>query len=353
MRESASIEFPCPTCGQPNSVGHAPDCSTAFPKTADTFSQDNVAEQEVETDPQLQQLNDLLDSPDFETQFLFTQTKGEADQKDAAVTEFRKAVDFQLKPLVEMEAAKSLNIPSIEEARKQGKKWGEALRAVQEVTLPQAQTSVSVGEARQAFEGILKKDFSGKIEKAEEDLKQAVEAKKQILGRLREEVKEPNREFAEALRTWGLSPNVKGEFGPDGKGFNAGIIHYFEYRASVEKNSRFRPEDELSAEGFINYTKNIKNFLDNPDPASNPGVQTARLLEDQNGQRRLFVLTKYHELVVAFQRPHEPMRIISIFPGQGLDRLSKAVEDEQNQNTKTKTRLNKLSGEVKELPIGG
>ena len=310
----------------------------------------------INSDPKVEQLQKLVSSQDFEKQFLETQTKNETAQRDAVLGELKKNVDSKLKPLIEAQALQTLGVSNIDEGRKMGKKWGEALKAVQQVPIEISgvETMVDMQTATNLVEDQLKdQGFLQKLSEAEEQLVNSTNSKKEILGKLRLEIQQPTPALMEALDTWGVSPDVKGDFGSDGKGFNAGVIHYFQYRASAEKNSRYKQSETMDVEGFAEYSKKIKTFLENPNPASNTEVEGARVLEDENGQRRLLIVTKDKELIVAFQRAGEAMKIISVFPGQGLDKLNKSAEEELNPDPNAKKRLNQLSYPAKELAIEG
>lgn len=319
----------------------------------DTQAQ-NLSQENININPDVKQLESLVCSPDFEVSFLSTQTKKERSAVDEISMELKKKVEEILKPLIETEAIKSLGVSTLEEARKLGKQWGDALRLVQKITIEKAgiETQVDIQEARQEKEKeLFEGGYKDKMSEAKISLEQATVLQKQIVDNLKNEIKEPNRSLLEALNSWGVSPNVKGESGSDNKGFNSGVVHYFEYRTSEEKNSRFKPEEEMTLDGFRKYTEKIKSLLDNPNPVTNPEIEDSRLLEDETGQRRLFIVTKNKELVVAFERDGQPMKIISIFPGQGIDKLNKAVEDELHPQPNAKTRLNKLNSPAHEVEI--
>lgn len=321
-------------------------------QNTDTITAENK-ETEIKN-PEVKQLQDLLHSSQFETNFIQVQTKNEQANIDGINSELKKNVDNQLKPLIEAEALKSLGMTDINEARKLGKQWGEALRAVTKIEMDINGTSmpVDINTARLNLEDQLKSGtYAEKLKTAEEELATSKQNKKGILEQLRSESENPSPELTEALEFWGLAPNAKGEYGEDGKGFNSGVIHYFEYRANAEKNGRFKKDDEASIEGFIEETQRLKSLLDNPSPDSNEQIEAARMLEDENGQQRLLIVTKDKEFIVAFQRQNAPMKIISVFPGQGVDKLNKAVEEELNPKPNAKQRLNSLSGTVKELTI--
>lgn len=152
-----------------------------------------------------------------------------------------------------------------------------------------------------------------------------------------------------ALETWGYSPNAAGDRGPDGQGFHAGIVHFFEYRIIGEKDWRFfrkdgryKPANELSLLAFVEFTQNLRRLLEDPDPDVYPDeIEASALIEDDLGQRRLFIFTCFGECINAFARPAKPLQVITIYPMDGKGFLN-AVQKELTPPPGEK-RLNLLS----------
>lgn len=153
-------------------------------------------------------------------------------------------------------------------------------------------------------------------------------------------------EFIKAVDVWGASPDSKNERGPDGKGLNAGMAHYFEYRRSKEKSGRFAEGHDMTVDSFIEFSQQLRGFIENPDPKTNPDVQDAKLWKDELGQRRLMAMTKKGMFISAFQSEGEPMRVITGNQKYDTKRWAKDVSDEADPE-KTKGRLNQL-GNVRE-----
>ena len=157
-------------------------------------------------------------------------------------------------------------------------------------------------------------DYSKKTAQANHALNVKLAEQKEILNSLMQELDHPAPQLVEALNVWGRSRNIKGETGVAHTGFNAGIIHFFEYRSHHKKSKkRFKPEHTFSIEGFIVYTKQYEKLLKNPNPATNPDIKISRLLEDSKGNHRLYILAQDGDFVVGFQRAGEEMKILSVY----------------------------------------
>ncbi|MEM4736847.1 MAG: hypothetical protein QXD41_03165, partial [Nitrososphaeria archaeon] len=83
----------------------------------------------------ISELNQLLKNPTFQERFIAVQTAPQQEQLSTVYKEIDKTVEQRIKPLIEDQAATALGLTSIEEGRKYGKKWGEALRAVSEIEI--------------------------------------------------------------------------------------------------------------------------------------------------------------------------------------------------------------------------
>lgn len=148
-----------------------------------------------------------------------------------------------------------------------------------------------------------------------------------------------------ALASWGRSPDLGGDRGLDSTGYNAGVVHYFEYRLIPDKSRRYTETEPLTIQGFIDYTDRITALIQDPR-SGNPGVNRSALIEDNQGRGRLLLLTRDDQLVVAFRHSkRDIMRIISVVGNEREGRFVKRVEDELNDNPETDTRLNRLGYE--------
>jgi hypothetical protein len=149
------------------------------------------------------------------------------------------------------------------------------------------------------------------------------------------------QELLDALDAWGRSPDAEGNRGQDGKGFNAGVIHFFAYRGNGEKNGRYRNEKEpFSLQSFINNAKKLRGLIEMNTDDTDYGA----IIKDEKGQKRLLILTKKGELVVGFQRVNEPMRVISVYPKQNLSIIERKIREELSPPLQAKQRLNELGG---------
>ena len=172
-----------------------------------------------------------------------------------------------------------------------------------------------------------------------------------VVERVRQDVESRAEDprLAHALDVWGRSPNARGETGVNGSGFNAGIVHYFEYRTIAEKNGRFKGRNGCEIDDFIHYSEVLEGLIDTPDPLTNSEILLSAALEDDGGQRRLNLLTRRHDRVVAFaRRGDRKPRVVTVIPGGDLPAIEKALDEEMfGQNVKN--RLNKLGMGVKSV----
>jgi len=240
--------------------------------------------------------------------------------------------------------------------RKKGnRKVADAMRSVEKIDIKigDSEISTSAEEARNRLEEHLKKDkYSARIEAAEKGLRLAEERQVEVLNLLAQELEKPSAELLSALNAWGRSRNALGETGSEQKGFNAGVVHYFEYRTHPRKNiRRFRPADTLNAEGFIAFTKRYEDLINNPNPETNSKIIKARLLEDPKGNRRLYIFTKEKDFVVSFQRTGEKMKLLSVYMGQDVEMLNRTAEEELKSTPQATARFNRLEPPVKEIPL--
>lgn len=176
-------------------------------------------------------------------------------------------------------------------------------------------------------------------------LQEIKEGKAKELLSLRNEFAErkDDSEFLKALEVWGRSPNSRGERGQDGEGFHAGIVHYFEYRAvGRSKARRLNNSGPPSIQGFIDFSSYLQSLVDRPDPRSNTAIKTSAQVVDEQGQRRLLLLTQGDWLVVGFQRLGDRMRVISAGAEEKPERFEKRVREELEGFPDKDTRLNRL-----------
>ncbi len=280
----------------------------------------------------------------------------EARQKNEAKKSIEVRIQDQLKPLIEKEALASLGLADVMEARKLGKKWGDALKSVSEITLETGNNKerLALSEARARLQASYsnRETETGKaLVEAEARLDTAKDAVRGRINSLREELttRSMDPSLIEAFESWGQSPDVTGSFGPNDSGFNAGLVHFYQYRGNQEKNGRYRNRNQdFSLDSFISYTESIQNLIKNHDPEVNKEVVSSFVLHDKSGQKRIFVLTKNGDLIVGFCRPQEDgFKIVSVVPGRKLEDVKKSVGEEMHPEAYTgKKRLNFLQGNV-------
>lgn len=309
------------------------------------------------------EMTNLLADPAFKERFVRVQTVVEKDQIKGVIDESKKNVEARLKPLIEVAAAEKLGVATVEEGRKLGKGWGEALRSVAEVRsetgelIPIEDTPGEPGgEPKKGAKSLIKNqirpELEAKMAQAQQNLQEAEARQKQVLATLAQELKAHSEDPAllDAMDVWGRSPDARGNRGARGQGLHAGVEHYIEYRDDQGKNGRYKDIEPVpSIDGFIQYSNRLKGIVNNPNPAVNPDVQQAALIGDEEGQRRLYALGKTGELIVGFQKPgEEAMRVVTVIPGQAEKNFQKAVQDEANNVRLSTSRLNEL-GEQKKI----
>src|SRR5579872_2998077 len=84
-------------------------------------------------------------------------------------------------------------------------------------------------------------------------------------------------EFQAALDVWGRSRNMKEDRGEDDRGYHAGIVHYFEYRAGSGKTKRYLEGEyeRPSIQGFIEFSQELGSLINNPHPDNNNAIEVA------------------------------------------------------------------------------
>jgi len=152
-----------------------------------------------------------------------------------------------------------------------------------------------------------------------------------------------------AFVMWGRSPNHAGDRGVNGHGYNAGVIHYFEYRAFPDKNTH--SPGEMSVDGFIAWSKHLNELVNGQKPEE---VQKNVRLEDSSGKQALYLLTKPEigrYMIISYVEKGETPRIVTAIPGQNEEVMSNRFESEIKTPVleKQAKRLNYLGDGVHEL----
>ena len=133
---------------------------------------------------------------------------------------------------------------------------------------------------------------------------------------------DPNLKYA--FDVWGRSPNHAGDRGITGHGYNAGVIHYFEYQAYKDKSGH--NTGSMSIDGFIDWSKRLGEIVNGKRPTE---VQTIRKLEDDSGKQAMYVLTKDRFLIISYiEKPGEAPKVVTAIPGQNEGVLLSRVDSE-------------------------
>lgn len=129
----------------------------------------------------------------------------------------------------------------------------------------------------------------------------------ETLEELRTRVAARDEELLTALAAWNTSPDSTADRAHDGKGYHAGLLHYFEYRGAREKHSRLdRLPEPPTVDGFIAFTNRLKESLDRCyDLEVN---HQSIVVEDTAGNQRIYILLpgKRGEFIVGYKKATEP-----------------------------------------------
>lgn len=296
-------------------------------------------------------LKSILTDPDYENKFISVQTIHEQTVLDDLIStavkdtlEADKKTWFDRADQLALEAlTQTHNVGSLDEARRLGKIFGKA-------------RGEAMNQVKTEFRGNVLEHPTPQVQEALEMLQQAQKEKRDELERVRKEFQERQDDPAlfAALDTWGQSRNSQNEAGQDGRGYNAGVVHYFEYRADKGKNGRYKFEkSKFGIQSFIDYSMRLKSLIDNPNPENNDEIAQATLIGDEQEQRRLYLLTKHRRLVLAFKSTKDDrLRVITDFPGQNetsfQNRITKELTNDPQEN-----RFNKLGDQRRVLPLAG
>lgn len=311
----------------------------------------------TETKPNLpsnsRELINLLQNKEFQDGFIITQTQIQREQRQQIQKEVQDKTRVLVKAELDKEAAERLGT-TIEEGKKRGKEWGDAIRGVgSEVIRTEKQPDGSLKNV--TFLEELKERAQKQVENdpehqtrantADQLILEAEANQRKVLEKLIQdaEAKANDPALLEALEVWGRSPNADGNHGIDNQGYNAGIVHFFEYRSRIDKNGRYKNSDTpITIDGFINYSKELKGLLEDINPNTNSKIETSALLKDESGQIRTHILTSTKDRIVTFRKEGEIglPKIITIIPGQNEKSFNKAVDDEISG--KSISRLNQL-----------
>jgi len=308
-------------------------------------------------------LEDLLSSEDFLNDY---QTAS-ANKEEKELEKIEKLIQAEANQLLkykkiiaEEKAFEALqtekpgefaNVNAAKKALRQD--WGKLVNQKQQ-ELEQTNETVQINghnypynEAEEMILKELNENHQTEKEDAQEAINQAKNTAKKEMSdlKLSLENNKNNPDFLKALDVWGMSPDSKGERGKEGKGFHAGIAHFFEYRRGKDKLGRFNTAPTI--ENFVAFSNFLQSIIQNPNKETNPIIKNAVYITDELGQSRLMCHTEQEgsEMFVnAFQKPNDRLRIITAVSPYKAEQFQKDVEKELNPSTTVK--LNEL-GEIR------
>jgi hypothetical protein len=201
----------------------------------------------------------LLEAPEFQQGFVDVQTSSEREAVDSIIADARTAASGTARGEIEEFTAAQLGT-TVEEGKRLGKEWGLALKAAGATT---SETTAGKTLQEHLFDTHLAEiettpDFQQSSSLAREALAQAtITASEQATSLIQEiHTRKNDPAFVEAASVWSNSPNSSGEIGEDGQGYNAGLVHFFEYRGDTNKR-----KNRLQLMALLLLAVNSKNSL--------------------------------------------------------------------------------------------
>lgn len=181
--------------------------------------------------------------------------------------------------------------------------------------------------------------------------KRALEAKKELEALEQDfEENKNNPVLLDALESWGRSPNLYGDRGKNDVGYNAGVVHFFQYRADKVKSGRLK-NYPMTIDAFISMTDYLKTLLEHTDSGN---IEYMRKLKDSEGQEQVFILDTKGWMLVGFKKKDEKMKILSYFPAdkKKIDKAAQEyLEPKTGEGVEEKRRFNALKGDVEEIKV--
>lgn len=294
-------------------------------------------------DKSKQELIGLFSNDDFLTRYL----KVSLSPQSAVIAKLqdrpRQQAGALLQDLIYAEAAKIMGETSVDAAKKRGKEFGEARRKVTSVTFKGLTYPLNPSFSNEEFTIEAAKEFpvsADELSVAERAYSESMNLHQSKIDSIRQDLatRADDSTLTDSFDVWGASPNAEGSLNDNEQGYNAGVVHFFEYRADQEKSGRFAVQDtEMSIDAFIRRSEQLDSLLQNYE--TDPEVEKYALIEDTVGQERLYVLTK-KEFIVAFKKKGERMRVITVLPGSKS--FDKIVQSEVGNTEPASARLNKL-----------
>ncbi len=289
----------------------------------------------------VEELSALLDSHEFRDRFLNTQSHRET----AEVHRVEDAIDEALIFKIKIRAEREERLAAGASLHKKEVKAAARLRNVVSYKSLTYDTSdrAQLLKLREA----VAKDNAHYSQKRSSSLQvratriQHVNETYERLTREFEEMKE-HPDFLRALEMWGRSRNAVGDRN-GGRGYHAGVVHYFEYRAYSGKNKRYQNDnlDKFGIQGFIDFTNAVRHIV-RPQKSASP--EYGVLFRDEQNRKRLIARTESC-LVIAFQHAEQPLRLLSIQPNkpgwQSREKVIERIKRELGPDTEDK-RFNRL-----------
>jgi hypothetical protein len=309
-----------------------------------------------------QELVDLLKNPDFQKGFVLVQTQSQREARSAVINALNERVKINATAELLARAAERLGV-SVEQGKTRGKEWGETIKMLKDEIVEERTRDDGSTERITYWQQLNERLTADEQNNPEHQQAMAVtegliRRAEEIQGqKLQELISEAERrkddpDLLSALAMWGRCPNAAGDFGTDNSGYHAGVVHFFEYRSSPDKNGRYKYDPiPITIDGFIEYSRKIQRLISDIDPQNNPAVKLFASLQDNDGQLRLFVLSDTGEKVVAFRRVNETglPKIITIIPGQDEKSMKRSVQDEITGTSRP--RLNQLGKGIREISV--
>lgn len=274
------------------------------------------------SNPNVKELHDVLTNNVWQKCFIETQTLVQQE----AIGNFRTAIEREAKKTAGIELGKE----GIQDKAARTQRFQELLGEVQSK---------------------LKAEKEEKLKALHDSLTDAQNRSSQSLANLIEAVesRKDDSELIKVLAVWGRSPNHANERGSDDGGFNAGVIHFFEYRAFPDKLGHNR-QDNMSLDGFINRSQAVDSLVNSPETVK-PVISKSHTLRDETGKQARYLLTNAGELVIAYKEAGtERFKVVTVISGQNIQALDKRVNEEiKNPFEQRAKRLNHLGSGVQQV----
>ena len=317
-------------------------------------NQSNVTKDSVEKLENIggakEQLLSLLDSESYADRYAHVETFKEREEIDSIEVEAAKEARKEMKMLISESAANLLGV-SLEEGQRMGKDWGQAMNSVSSLEYEGETFEITKASSEELLERIGnnirgQSHFRTKLKLAEEGLTIRHSEATDRISNMKDSLfnLDDEQDLQTVFDSWGQAPDENGERGEDDKGYNSGVVHYFQYRASEEKASRFKREKvEFSIDGFKQKTLDYIDAITDPSQES---VVSSYLFSDEGGSRRMVTLTEENEIIVAFANPEEDLKVVTVFSQKNeklaLKQFKSIVDKEVSMETGSDQRLNKL-----------